>query len=76
MPRLQRCAYGRLPGNATEMAARATSALAADFATTAAVDPGRSSFVRGFVAGDDFVSAVSGSSRNRYDNCLTLFLRC
>jgi hypothetical protein len=41
------------------MAARATSALAAGFATTAAADPGRSSFAPGFVAGDDFVSTFS-----------------
>jgi len=38
------------------MATPGTSALAAGFATTAAADRGRSSFARGFVAGDDFVS--------------------
>jgi hypothetical protein len=51
MPRLQRSAYRRLPGNGTEMATRGTSALAAGFATTAAADRGRSGFARGFVAG-------------------------
>ena len=68
MPRLQRSAYRRLPGNATEMAARATSALAAGFATTAAADRGRSSFARGFVAGDDFVSTFS-----EQDSCRRAF---